>query len=263
MPGVVERGVYALADFFSQEELVIVGVGEALTSSEEVGCVKVAEVGVCNRGFVKEDRLGALDDDAFPCDVAVIVVGRDLAGGAAVDVQAAVLCFDSVDRSEVKVEPAHIEGPSTRGSLMGILLRAFVGVDGDLLCRCCLGELAIKALFVAATHEVRVSPVEVFTAGAVKGDAVAARFVELELAIEDAALLRLIVLMSVVGIEGAAVSQREIHLIQIYPAREGRLNASLHRSRRRGQRGAGGCGGCLFGDRRTSDEEAAGQRKNG
>ncbi len=227
LPGVVEGSIDAVGYLLAQQELVIVGLGETLAAGEEVGRVEIAEVGVGDGGFVEVEVLRSLDEDASTVNVTVVVVGSNFAGGAAVDVEAAPLSFDTGDRFHVKIEAADVEGPAAGGSLFRNLLRTFVGGDGYLLLLGGLVELALEALLVAAPHEVGIGPVEILAGGGMEGNAVMAGLVELELAVNDTALLALVVLVGIVGVEGAPIAEGEVHLLQVDPAIEAFLKACL------------------------------------
>src|SRR5579859_7817769 len=200
LPSVVDRGVYPSLDLLPEKKLMIVGMREAFAASKEIGHIQVAQIGVSHGCFVEEELIGPFDQQALTRDVAVIVVGCNFAGRAAVDVEAAILHLHAVDWLDIEVEAAHVESPSPRCALLCNARGRQVCVHGNLLDRVGLGVAQLEGLSVAATHEVRIGPVEVLPGGGMEDYSVAALPVELELAVDDAPLLALVIFMSVVGV---------------------------------------------------------------
>lgn len=91
---------------------MVVRLAQTFTAHEEVGSVKVAEVRVSDRGLVEEEVFGPLNQNPFAGDVPVIVVGRNLARVAAINIETAVLKLYAMDRLQVEIETANVKRPS-------------------------------------------------------------------------------------------------------------------------------------------------------
>jgi len=91
---------------------VIVRLRVPIGAGKHVGRVEIAHVGIGDRELGKEELFRPLNDQPCSIDVAVVVVGCDLAGRATIEVEAAVLGFEAFDRLNVEIKTANIERPS-------------------------------------------------------------------------------------------------------------------------------------------------------